>query len=171
MDETMKARIECGKWAPGVREAVRGLEKYVESTGLPRSLLHLVKMRASQMNGCTHCIDLHTVEAVAEGESPRRLMQLDAWRESPFFTEKERAILPWTEAVTLVSQTHVPDAVYEETRRHFSDKELVDLTLAVVAINDWNRLAISFRIPPDAHWPRSERATSSPMTADPLAHA
>ncbi len=122
-----------------------GLEKYVRSTGLEASLLNLVKTRASQINECAWCLDMHTKDARALGETEQRLYALSAWRESPFYTERERAALAWTEEVTLVSESHVPDEVFEEARRHFTEKELVDLTLAIIAINGWNRLNVSFR--------------------------
>ena len=111
-------------------------------------LFELVKLRASQINGCAHCIDMHTKELRAAGEDEQRLYLLDAWEESPFYSDRERAALAWTEALTLVTEGHVPDAVYEEARQHFSEKELVDLTYAVMAINAWNRIAIAFRKQP-----------------------
>ena len=113
--------------------------------GLERRLLELVKLRASQINGCAYCVDMHTKDARANGETEQRLYAVVVWREAPFFTERERVALAWTEAVTLVSQEQVPDNVFEIARKEFSDKELVDLTMAVIAINGWNRLAISFR--------------------------
>lgn len=131
--------------APEGIKAMWGLESYVRHCGLEHSLLELVKTRASQLNGCAFCLDMHTKDARAEGETEQRLYALPAWEETPFFTERERAALAWTEAVTLVAGTRVPDEVFESARRHFSEKELVDLTLAIVAINGWNRLAISFR--------------------------
>ena len=134
-----------------------GLEKYVRSSGLEQSLLELVKFRASQINGCAYCIDMHTKDARAHGESEQRLYALTAWRETPFYTDRERAALAWTEAVTEVAQTHVPDDVYELARQHFSEKELVDLTLAIVAINGWNRLAISLRMVPGTYQPAAAK--------------
>ena len=121
------------------------VERYVRECGLERGLLELVKLRASQINGCAYCVDMHTKDARANGETEQRLYAVVVWREAPFFTERERAALAWTEAVTLVSQEQVPDNVFEIARKEFSDKELVDLTMAVIAINGWNRLAISFR--------------------------
>ena len=121
------------------------VERYVRECGLDRRLLELVKLRASQVNGCAYCVDMHTKDARANGETEQRLYAVVVWREAPFFTERERAALAWTEAVTLVSQEQVPDNVFEIARKEFSDKELVDLTMAVIAINGWNRLAISFR--------------------------
>ena len=151
----MRSRMEYQKIAPGASQAMSGLERYVSSSGLEPSLIELVKLRASQINGCAFCIDMHTKDARARGESEQRLYALNAWRETPFYTERERAALAWTEAVTLVGESHVPDALFEQTREHFSEKELVDLTMAVIAINGWNRLAISFRTVPGTYQPRS----------------
>ncbi|MGH2459530.1 MAG: carboxymuconolactone decarboxylase family protein [Chloroflexota bacterium] len=153
----MQPRIEYGTVAPGAQAAMSGLERYVHQSELEPSLLELVKLRASQINGCAFCIDMHTKDARARGETEQRLYELDAWRETPFYTERERAALAWTEAVTRVSDTHVPDEVYELARTQFGEKELVDLTLAIVAINGWNRLAISFRSVPGVYQPRAER--------------
>jgi AhpD family alkylhydroperoxidase len=139
------------KLGTGARDALLGIEKYVHGSGLEPSLLDLVKIRASQINGCAYCLDMHTKDARAEGETEQRLYTLPAWRETPFFTDRERAALAWTEAVTLVSQDHVPDEVYQVARKHFSEKELLDLTMAVVAINSWNRLSISFRAVPGTY--------------------
>ncbi len=128
-----------------------GLERHVRQSGLERPLLELVKLRASQINGCAYCIDMHTKDARAEGETEQRLYALAAWRETPFYTERERAALEWTEALTLISQNHVPDELFERVRQRFSEEELVNLTLAVVAINGWNRMAISFRTVPGSY--------------------
>lgn len=149
----MQPRIEYTKVAPGAMKAMRGLEDYLAACGLEPSLLDLVRTRASQINGCAYCLDMHTKDARARGESEQRLYELDAWRETPFYTERERAALAWTEAVTLIAKGHVPDAVYEEVRQHLSEEELVNLTLAVVAINGWNRFAISFRTVPGTYQP------------------
>ncbi len=130
---------------------MRGLEDYLAESGLEPSLLDLVRTRASQINGCAYCIDMHTKDARARGESEQRLYELDAWRETSFYTERERAALTWTEAVTLITYGHVPDAIYNEVRQHLSEEELVNLTLAVVAINGWNRFAISFRTVPGTY--------------------
>ena len=151
----MKPRIEYAKVAPGVSEAMSGLERYVRHCGLEPALLELVKLRASQINGCAYCIDMHTKDARASGESEQRLYALSAWRETPFYSERERAALEWTEAVTLIAEGHVPDAVYERMREHFGEQELVNLTLAIIAINGWNRLAISFRTVPGTYQPRA----------------
>jgi AhpD family alkylhydroperoxidase len=141
----MEPRIDKSQFPPQAFQAMMGLEKYIHSTGLERPLLELVKMRASQINGCAYCLDMHWKDARAAGETEQRLYMLDAWRESPGYTDRERAALEWTEAVTLVSQTHVPDDVYAVVREHFDEKELVDLTMAIVAINGWNRLNVAFR--------------------------
>jgi AhpD family alkylhydroperoxidase len=149
----MQPRIDHRKIAPGAVQAMLGLEEYVRRSGLEPALLDLVKTRASQLNGCAYCIDMHTKDARARGESEQRLYELSAWRETPFFSPRERAALAWAEAVTLIADGHVPDDVYEEVRRSFSEKELVDLTLAIVAINGWNRLAISMRAVPGTYQP------------------
>ena len=141
----MQPRINGLKIAPGAYHAMLGLETYLHQCGLEIPLLDLIKLRASQINGCAYCIDMHWKDLRAIGENEQRLYGLDAWRESPYYTERERAALAWTEAVTLVASTHVPDEVYEEVRRQFSEKDITDLTLAVAAINAWNRLAISLR--------------------------
>ena len=141
----MKARLNPYQAAPEAIDAVLHLETYIKDCGLERSLIELVKTRASQINGCAFCIHMHTRDARTHGESEERLYLLDAWRESPLYTERERAALAWTEAVTLVSETHVPDEVWEETKAFFSDEEMVKLTVLVATINAWNRIAISFR--------------------------
>ncbi len=127
------------------------LEKYVHGSGFPRTIYELVKTRASQLNGCAYCIDMHTKDARRTGETEQRLYGLSAWRETPFYTEQERAALAWTEALTLISQNDVPDSLYEATREYFSEKEIVALTMAIIAINGWNRLAISFRTVPGSY--------------------
>ena len=141
----MERRLDYNKVAPAAVRAMYALHKYVEDSGLEHSLLELIKTRASQINGCAYCIDMHTKDARARGESEQRLYALSAWHETPFFTERERAALAWTEAVTIISETHASDDVFAEARAHFNEAELVDLTMAVIAINGWNRLAISFR--------------------------
>ncbi len=150
----MQSRMEYSKVAPGVSQAMSQLERQVRESGLEAPLLELVKTRASQINGCAFCLDMHTKDARARGESEQRLYALSAWRETPFYTDRERAALAWTEAVTLVAETHVPDDVYEQARKQFSEQELANLTLAIVAINGWNRLAISFRTVPGTYQPR-----------------
>ena len=148
----MEPRINAQKISPAAYKAMLGLETYVShSSGIEPSLLHLVKVRASQINGCAFCIDMHTKDARAAGETEQRLYGLTAWRETPFYTDRERAALEWTDAVTLVAEGHVPDEVYESVRQRFTEEELVNLTLAVVAINGWNRLAIAFRALPGSY--------------------
>ena len=142
----MKTRIDYNKVSPQVLRALFGLNAPIESSGLEPALLELVKMRASQINGCAYCLDMHTKDARAAGETEQRLYLLDAWREAPLYTERERAALAWTEAVTLVTDGHVPDDVYDEVSNHFTEDELVALTLAIVAVNGWNRLNIAFRM-------------------------
>ncbi len=149
----MAARIDYTKAAPGAFRAMLGLERYVHGCGLEESLLGLVKMRASQINGCAYCLDMHSKDARAAGETEQRLYLLSAWREAPVYSERERAALAWTEAVTLVTNGHVPDEVYEEVRQQFSDAEVARLTLAVVAINGWNRFGIAFRTEPGGYRP------------------
>lgn len=141
----MKARLAPYKIAPELMKAMSALEAAVAGSGLEKSLIELVKTRASQINGCAFCIHMHTKDARALGETEERLYLLSAWRESPLYTDRERAALAWTESVTLVSQTGVPDDVYEQVRGSFSDEEIVKLTMLVATINAWNRIAISFR--------------------------
>ena len=138
-------------------KAMNGMGAYAENSGLEHSLLELVKMRASQINGCAYCIDMHSKDARAAGEAEQRLYALNAWRETPFYSERERAALAWTEALTLVHEGHAPDDVYDETRKHFTEEELVSLTLAIVSINAWNRLAIGFRAVPGSYQPAGAR--------------
>ena len=149
----MQPRIEYAKAAPDAMTAMLGLETYVRLCGLERSLLELVKLRASQINGCAYCVDMHTKDARAEGETEQRIYAVSVWDETPFFSERERAALAWTESVTLVSQAHVPDDVYRQASGSFSKIELVNLTMAIIAINGWNRLAISFRTVPGTYQP------------------
>ncbi len=134
------------------------LEGYVHRCGLDAKLLELVKLRASLINGCAYCIDMHTKDARARGETEQRLYAVSVWRETPFYSDRERAALAWTEALTLISQTSAPDEVYEHARQHFTEKELVDLTLAIVAINGWNRFAIGFRTVPGSYQPSAAAA-------------
>ena len=156
----MSTRIDYDKVAPAAFRAMYGLERYVHGCGLEASLLELVKMRASQINGCAFCLDMHSKDARAGGETEQRLYLLNAWRETSFFTDRERAALAWTESLTLVSENHVPDDVYQEARQHFSEEELVNLSLAVVAINGWNRLAIAFRSQAGTYQPQTAAAKS-----------
>jgi AhpD family alkylhydroperoxidase len=163
----MKPRVDAIKAAPAAMQAMLALESYVQSCGLEKSLVHLVKTRASQINGCAYCLDMHTHEARRDGESEQRLYVLSAWHESPVYSEKERAALAWTEAVTLVSETHVPDDLYELARSQFSESELVNLTLLVGTINAWNRLAISFRTVHPIRVPVQNRSSNSGQTGAP----
>jgi AhpD family alkylhydroperoxidase len=137
--------------APEGLKAMRGLEVYCRHSGIEHSLLELMKTRVSQINGCAYCIDMHTKDARAGGETEQRLYALSAWRETPFFSDRERAALAWAEALTEVAGKGVAEGLRTETLRFFSEKELVDLTLAIVAINGWNRLAIPFRTPPGSY--------------------
>jgi AhpD family alkylhydroperoxidase len=141
----MEARLPYAHLSPALYRAYLAMSNAASASGLESSLLELVKIRASQINGCAFCLDMHTKDARAAGESEQRLYLLNAWREAPFYTDRERAALAWTEALTLVSESQVPDDVYEEARGHFSDEELVNLSWAVVVINGWNRIAIAFR--------------------------
>lgn len=146
-------RFNYVKVAPGVYEAMDALDTYLATCGLEESVMHLVRLRASQINGCAYCIDMHWKDLRALGESEQRLYALDAWRESPFYSEREQAALAWTEAVTLVATSRIPDAAYEAVKAHFSDKEVADLTLAAATINAWNRLSIAARIEPGHYQP------------------
>jgi AhpD family alkylhydroperoxidase len=145
----MKPRLNIFQAAPDTVKALTALETQVQGSGLEQSLIELVKTRASQINGCAFCINMHTQDARKRGESEQRLYLLNAWREAPVYTDRERAALAWTEAVTLISETHAPDDVYNEVRTHFSEAETVNLTMLIATINSWNRLAIAFRsVPP-----------------------
>ncbi len=139
------ARMDYGKAAPGAMRAMYGLERYIRETGLEPSLRELVRLRVSQINGCAYCVDMHYKDARALGESEQRLYGLVAWREMPWYTERERAAFAWAEALTLISTNHVPDELYEQVRQHFTEEELTNLTLVIVTINGWNRFGISFR--------------------------
>lgn len=149
----MEPRVDLNQIGSAARNAMLGLEKFVRESGLEKPLLELVRLRASQINGCAYCIDMHTKDARADGESEQRLYAVTAWRETPFFSPRERAALEWTEAVTQISSSHAPDDVFERVKKQFSESELVNLTMAIVAINGWNRLAISFRTVPGTYQP------------------
>ncbi len=149
----MENRLNYRSVAPEAYQAMAEVERYVRQCGLEHSLLELVKTRASQINGCAFCLDMHTKDARAAGETEQRLYTLSAWRETPFFTDRERAALQWTETITRIGDTHAPDDVYELMRKHFTEKERVDLTMAIIAINGWNRLAIAFRAVPGSYQP------------------
>jgi AhpD family alkylhydroperoxidase len=152
----MNARIDFNKYRSSkLGQAMLALSAASQASGLEPALLELVRMRASQMNGCAYCIDMHTKDARAQGETEQRLYGLSAWRETPFYSARERAALEWTEAVTLVGETHVPDEIYERVRQHFDESELVALTFAVVVINSWNRLTVSFRVPVGTYQPQT----------------
>lgn len=150
----MEPRMDYTRASPEALRAMYGLEGFVRRSGIEHPLLHLVKMRASQMNGCAYCIDMHSKDARAAGETEQRLYALYAWRETPFYTPRERAALAWTEALTDVRDGHVPDSVFTEARAEFGEEELVNLTTAIVAINGWNRIAIAFRAVPGTYQPK-----------------
>ena len=149
----MEPRINYDQVARGAMKAIHTLEAYVSQSGLEPALLDLVKLRASQINGCAYCIDMHTKDARGHGETEQRLYALSAWEETPFYTERERAALAWTAAVTEIARSGISDDVYAAACQHFAEQELVDLTVAVIAINGWNRLAISFRTVPGTYYP------------------
>jgi AhpD family alkylhydroperoxidase len=149
----MKPRLNYPEAAAGVYDAMDGLDQYLQGCGLEESLLNLVRLRASQINGCAYCIDMHWKDLRALGETEQRLYSLSAWGESPCYSERERAALAWTDSVTLVAEGQVPDVVYDRVRPHFSEKELADLTLALAAINAWNRLSIAGRLVPGGYQP------------------
>jgi len=157
----MKPRIDAAKAAPGAYHAMLGLEHYLHQSGLEIPLLHLIKLRASQINGCAYFIDMHTKDLRAAGETEQRLYLLDAWRESPMYDDRERAALAWTEAVTRVTDGHVPDEIFEQAHGQFSEAELADLTLAAVAINSWNRLNIAFRTVPGSYQPAAHKTATA----------
>ena len=149
----MKRRFNYDTIAPGVYSAMDALDQYVTRCGLEESLLHLIRLRASQMNGCAYCLDMHWKDLRAVGETELRLYSLDAWRDCPYYSERERAALAWTEAITAITGGHAPDALYDETRAQFTEKEIADLTLALATINAWNRLSIAARLEPGRYQP------------------
>jgi AhpD family alkylhydroperoxidase len=151
----MQQRIDVTKVTPAAYKAVAALQAYVDQSGLDAKLRELIKIRASQINGCAYCLAMHTRDARKIGETDERMHLLDAWREAPVFSARERAALAWTEALTLITQGHVADEVYDEVRKQFSEKEIIDLTAAVCAINTWNRIAISFRATPQVESTRA----------------
>jgi AhpD family alkylhydroperoxidase len=155
----MAERLNYAKAFPEGIHALLGMEKAIRESGLEASLLELVKTRASQLNGCAYCLDMHTKDARAQGETEQRLYTLNAWRETPFFTPRERAALAWTEAITNIQQGHASDAAFEEVRIEFSEAELVRLTLAIGQINTWNRIAIAFRAEPGTYQPGAHKAS------------
>jgi len=155
----MGLRFDYKKFAPDPVQAMYALEKYIAGCGLDHKFVHVLKLRASQINGCAFCVDMHSIDARAAGESEQRLYALNAWRETTFFTDRERAGLAWVEAITLVSETHVPDEVYDDARRHFTEKEIFDLTVIATTINAWNRIAIASRTPAGTYRPATKAAT------------
>src|SRR5690348_16107071 len=157
----MPQRLNYAKASPDGFKAMRHLQAHVDGCGLERPLLELVKMRASQINGCAYCLDMHSKDARANGESEQRLYLLDAWREAPFYSERERAALEWTEALTKITEGHVPDAVYMRVKTQFTDEELANLSMAIITINSWNRLSIAFRAEPGHYQPKAAHAKSS----------
>ena len=161
MSDEFKSRLDYAKHALEPLRSLYAIERYLHDSGIDIKLLHMLKLRASQINGCAFCIDMHWKDAKAAGETEQRLYGLNAWRESPYYTDKERAALEWTENVTLVSETHVPDDVYDRVRAQYTEKEIVDLTLAVGMINLWNRFAISFRAEPGKYQPNHTSAAAN----------
>ena len=159
----MQPRLEYGKVAPGAMQAMYALVNYGKQSGLEPTLLELVKIRASQLNSCAFCLDMHTKDARAMGETEQRIYALSAWRETPFYTERERAALALTEAVTLIANGPVSDEVYEEACQHFTEVELVNLVMSIVTINGWNRLSVTFRTVPGTYQPQK-------VAAQPLAN-
>jgi AhpD family alkylhydroperoxidase len=157
----MEQRLNFADVEPEVLKAMFGLGKQLDRSGLEKSLINLIDFRVSQINGCAYCLDMHSKDLRAEGETEQRLYVLEAWRESPFYTERERAALAWAEAVTLLKDKDVPDDVYKQARAQFSEQELVNLTLAVVAINGWNRINIAFRTTPGSYQPASRSKQAS----------
>ena len=153
----MEQRVDYLKAGRGVYHAMLGLEKYLHECGLEETLLHLIKLRASQINGCAYCIDMHWKDLRSIGEGEQRLYGLDAWEESPYYTDRERAALAWTEAVTNIQDGHAPDEVYEGVAKQFTEKELADLTFAIATINAWNRLSIAARTAPGTYQPAKSR--------------
>jgi AhpD family alkylhydroperoxidase len=157
----MQARMNYGKAAPGAVKAIQGLEAYIRDCSIEPELRELVKLRASQINGCAYCVDMHSLDARALGETEQRLYALPVWQDTPFFTERERAALLWAETLTLLAVDHVPDAVYEQVRPHFTDEELADLTMVVSTINVWNRFSVAFRAVPGAYRPAGQPDTAA----------
>lgn len=154
----MKSRLDVQKTSPGAYKAMLGLSSFIRtSSKLEAALIELTNMRVSQINGCAFCLDMHSKDARAEGESEQRLYALSAWEEAPFFTDRERAALAWSEAITLITQGHAPDEAYEAAKQHFTDEELVNLTWAAIAINGWNRLAIAFRFVAGEYEPTTQK--------------
>lgn len=154
----MEPRLDYHAFNLEPLQALLSMEKYIAGCGLEHKFVHLLKLRASQINGCAYCIDMHSIDARACGETEQRLYALDAWRETPFYDDRERAALAWVEAITLVAQTHVPDSVYDEVRKHFTEQQIVDLTYLAATINAWNRIAVSLRAMPGHYQSRETTA-------------
>jgi AhpD family alkylhydroperoxidase len=154
-------RIDLARAAPEFVRAHLALESYVRASGLESSLLHLIKLRASYLNGCAYCVDMHTKDARLENETEQRLYAIPVWHETPYFTPRERAALALTDAVTEIGRTHAPDDVFEALREHFTDEEITNLTAAIVVINGWNRLAISMRTPVGSYVPRGRHQSGA----------
>jgi AhpD family alkylhydroperoxidase len=157
----MQPRLDYRRFAQEPMKALLAIEEYLAHSSIEPQLLHLLKLRASQINGCAYCIDMHAKDARALGETEQRLYELNAWRETPFYSDRERAALEWTEALTLISETHAPDESYERLRAHFNEKEIVDLTYAIGTINIWNRLAIAMRAVPGHYQPARKSSAAS----------
>ncbi|MBS1801099.1 MAG: carboxymuconolactone decarboxylase family protein [Acidobacteria bacterium] len=157
----MQQRYDYAKLSPGGYRAMLGLEKYLAECGLEADLLHLVKLRVSQINGCAYCLDMHWKDLRAIDENEQRLYSLDAWRECPYYTDRERSALAWAEALTLITDGHASDEAYDEASAHLNEKEIADLSFAVVTINAWNRLAISGRTVPGGYQPAKVHATTA----------
>ena len=154
----MSERFGYYKAAPAAMKTMDAMQEYVDGCGLEKPLLELVRLRASQINQCAYCVDMHSKDARAAGETEQRLYMLSVWREAPCYTDRERAALAFTEAVTLLSETNVPDAVYNQAKAQFSSAELVNLTMAIVLINSWNRLCVTFRTPAGYYTPQAVTA-------------
>ncbi len=161
----MKERMDYSSAAPGLMKALNGLQHYVDHSSLEGTLLELIRIRVSQINGCAYCIDMHTKDARANGETEQRVYMLSAWRESPFYTERERAALEWAETLTLIASDKVSDELFEHTRQHFTETELADLSGAIIMINGWNRLAIPFRDVPGVYQPKQRAKVAEPAQA------
>ena len=167
--QPQRARLDFARVAPQAFQAQRGLEKYIRECGLEHSLLELVKVRASMINGCAYCVDMHTKDARLAGETEQRLYAVSVWHDTPFFTPRERAALRWTDALTAIARNEVSDELFREVRSHFSEKELVDLTMVVVTINGWNRLSVSFRTPVGDYVPGSSGELAAASGSQPAA--
>src|SRR6202007_493699 len=159
--EEFKARLDYTKFGHEPLRSMYAIERYLHESGINKRLLHMMKLRASQINGCAYCIDMHWKDARAAGETEQRLYGLDAWRESPYYTDRERAALEWTDSLTLIAATHAPDEAFAAVKAQFSDKEIVDLTYAISTINAWNRIAISMRAVPGHYQPPQKSSAAS----------